>query len=140
MFSWIRDTLFEPLVVSDIFAISLLWTTEGDGSVCVQETNSSGCIGNQVCLEINVNVGLDEIIRNNEITIYPNPSMGNFSCTVPSLTGSQSWSLVDYTGATVETGRVTSENNTYRFEFKSLATGSYVLILDNRAVPVIIEK
>ena len=59
----------DSLVVSDIFAISLLWSTEGEGFVCVQETNSSGCIGNQVCLEINVSVGLDEIIKDDEITI-----------------------------------------------------------------------
>ena len=130
----------DSLVVSDIFAISLLWSTEGEGFVCVQETNSSGCIGNQVCLEINVSVGLDEIISDDEITIYPNPSMGNFSCTVPSLIGSQTWSLVDYRGATVETGSITSANNTYKFDFTSIASGPYILILGKRAVPVIIEK
>ncbi|MBM55864.1 MAG: hypothetical protein CMB32_04825 [Euryarchaeota archaeon] len=130
----------DSLVVSDIFAISLLWTTEGEGQVCVQETNSSGCVGEIVCIDINVSVGLDEIIIDENIVVYPNPNRGDFSCFIPNLIGQQDWYILDINGSEIKSGTTYSVTDKYSFNFSDLSTGHYILIVGNRAVPVVIEK
>jgi hypothetical protein len=131
----------DSLVVSDIFAISLLWSGEGAGSVCVQETNATGCEGDEVCIEINVSVGLDELVEQDDfISTYPNPSTGNFTCVIPDLVGTYTWKLVSITGTTVASGSITSSDNLYGFSFSELSSGSYLLMIDNRAIAVQIEK
>ena len=130
----------DSLVVSDIFAISLLWSIEGQGFVCVQETNSTGCVGDQVCLEINVSVGLDEIDKEESVLIYPNPNRGDFACTIPNISGFQNWRLFDLSGSEISSGSTNSNSNYYKFNFSDLSSGHYVLLIDTNAIPVIIEK
>ena len=93
----------DSLVVSDIFAISLLWAIEGEGWVCVQETNATGCVGDQVCLEINVGLGIDEL-NTYSIDAFPNPTPGNLTVASDYLTGSQKWMLIDMNGSIISTG------------------------------------
>lgn len=130
----------DSLVVSDIFAISLLWGTEGEGFVCVQETNSSGCVGEQVCLDINVGVGVNEVHDLSKIIAYPNPTNGTFNCLVEDLEGVQNWRLIDLSGTIVETGNVESSVGLFEFDFSRHSSGQYILLLDSRAIPVVIEK
>ncbi|MBM71613.1 MAG: hypothetical protein CL847_02380 [Crocinitomicaceae bacterium] len=131
----------DSLVVSDIFAISLLWTTEGGGFVCVQETNSNGCVGDQVCIEVNVNVGIDELGNNDSILIYPNPNSGDFSCSIPNITGLKPWRLFDMRGTEIKSGISNSNlSNIYDFNFPDLISGNYILLIESKAVPVVIEK
>ena len=129
----------DSLVVSDIFAISLLWSTEGAGFVCVQETNSTGCVGDQVCIETNVSVGLDELNGDNQMVIYPNPNNGSFSCSMPNTEGLQPWRLIDLSGAEIESGSINT-SNTFSLDFTDLSAGNYILLIESKAVPVVIEK
>jgi hypothetical protein len=130
----------DSLVVSDIFAISLLWATEGAGFVCVQETNSTGCEGVEVCLEINVNVGLDELVSEQLVSTYPNPSTGQFTCHIPGLIGNHEWRLINLSGSIVSSGVSNSSDNLYRFNFSDLSAGSYLLMIDNKAIAIQIER
>ena len=129
----------DSLVVSDIFAISLLWTSEGNGFVCVQETNASGCIGNQVCLEINVSVGMNELLNTDDILAYPNPTYGRFTCVLPKINNAEQWRLLDLSGAIVSVGQTTTTLS-HSFDFSQIASGTYILMLDNKAISFQIEK
>ena len=131
-----------PLVVSDIFAISLLWATEGEGFVCVQETNANGCVGDQVCLEINVSVGVDDVDSQDNILAYPNPTYGEFFCTLPNSAVSdfKSWNLIDLSGAVVLHGNLSSPtNNIHSFNFTGIASGSYLLQIGSTSIDVLID-
>ena len=130
----------DSLVVSDIFAISLLWAIEGEGWVCVQETNATGCVGDQVCLEINVGLGIDEL-NTYSIDAFPNPTPGNLTVASDYLTGSQKWMLIDMNGSIISTGnQTTPSNGHYSLNFDNTAAGSYVLVIGDQAVPIQIEK
>jgi hypothetical protein len=131
-----------PLVVSDIFAISLLWATEGEGFVCVQETNADGCVGDQVCLEINVSVGVDDLHSQDKILAYPNPTYGKFYCILPNSTVSDltSWNLIDLSGSIVRHGNLSPPtNNIHAFDFTGIASGSYLLQIGSTSISVLID-
>ena len=132
----------ESLVVSDIFAISLLWASEGEGFVCVQETNAFGCIGEQVCIEVNVSVDANEINTLDQILGYPNPTSGKFYCDIPHnlLTGTASWNLIDLSGSIILQGNIdASANDTQTFDFSALASGSYILQIGTSAISVQVD-
>lgn len=129
----------DSLVVSDIFAISLLWAIEGEGFVCVQETNATGCVGDEVCLEVNVGVGIDEL-EAASIDAYPNPTTGAFTVSSKKLVGAQDWMLIDMNGSMVSSGQTSPSNGRHSLNFDSHAAGSYVLIMGGEAIPVQIEK
>lgn len=129
----------DSLVVSDIFAISLLWADGGEGWVCVQETNATGCVGDMVCLDINVGVGVDEL-NASSIDAFPNPTPGNLTVSSKQLIGAQNWMLIDMNGSIVSTGQTTPSNGQYRLNFDNAATGSYILIIGEEALPIQIEK
>ena len=131
-----------PLVVSDIFAISLLWDTEGEGFVCVQETNADGCIGDQVCLEINVSVGVDNIDSEEQIYGYPNPTSGKFYCNLSNYASADidTWNLIDLSGSTILQGVFSSPtNDIHSFDFTCIGRGSYLLKIGNNTIPIHIE-
>jgi len=58
-------------------SIYVLWGTAGLGRVCVIETNSFGCAGDTVCLDVTIAspTAIDELVNsNNSIEVYPNPA------------------------------------------------------------------
>ncbi len=137
----------DSLVVSDIFAISLLWATEGPGFVCVQETNAFGCIGEQVCIEINVSVGLEELINEDSdltdgLFAFPNPSTGQFTCKLPKvLMGTSDWRLIDMRGSVAARGvLIATEARLHEFNFSDIVAGNYLLLIGDKATAVQIER
>jgi photosystem II stability/assembly factor-like uncharacterized protein/PKD repeat protein len=59
---------------SSINTIALTWTTEGSGKIQVLETNSEGCKGDTIALNVNIS-GNSNILTNQFIfKIYPNPA------------------------------------------------------------------
>jgi hypothetical protein len=137
----------DPLVVSDIFAISLLWTTEGPGFVCVQETNAFGCIGDQVCIEINVSVGLEELLSEGSelldgLFAFPNPNSGQFACKLPkAMNGSTDWKLIDLRGSIAARGTlIATESSLHEFNFTNIVSGNYLLVIGDNAIAVQIER
>jgi hypothetical protein len=137
----------DSLVVSDIFAISLLWATEGPGFVCVQETNAFGCIGDQVCIEINVSVGLEELLNEDSdlldgLFAFPNPNSGQFTCTLPkALMGTSDWRLIDMRGSVAARGvLIATEARLHEFNFSDIGAGNYLLLIGDKATAVQIER
>jgi hypothetical protein len=137
----------DPLVVSNIFAISLLWTTEGTGFVCVTETNAFGCVGDQVCIETNVSVGLEEFLPEggellDGLFVFPNPNAGQFACKLPKgMNGASDWDLIDLRGSIAASGTlIATEASLHEFNFTNIVSGNYLLVIGDKAIAVQIER
>ncbi|MBU0487078.1 MAG: T9SS type A sorting domain-containing protein [Bacteroidetes bacterium] len=59
-------------------AIDVLWGANGIGSICVIETNETGCVGDTICLD-DVQVFIQEEALIGNISFYPNPVYDFFS-------------------------------------------------------------
>ena len=75
----------------------------------------------------------------NEIIVFPNPNRGEFSCTLTELVGLQDWVLLDLNSSELAKGKVHSSTNTFKFNFTELSAGQYILVIDNKAIPILIE-
>ena len=62
------------LQLTNTFAISVVW--DSSGTVCVQETNTDGCSGDMVCLEVEVEDDVWSVDEKdvNTFSIFPNPT------------------------------------------------------------------
>ena len=56
-------------------SVNIMWSVDGFGSLCVTETATNACPGDEVCLNIMVNV--NDIATESNFNIYPNPTTGN---------------------------------------------------------------
>ena len=75
-YDWIIDN--GSLVSSNLNNVLVNWTTVGTVTVSVVETDSSGCIGDTVSLDVQVDVAVGISDNNNLFNIYPNPNKGTF--------------------------------------------------------------
>ena len=92
-----------------------------------------------VCLDINVGVGVDELSASS-IDAFPNPTPGNLTVSSKQLLGSQNWMLIDMNGSIISKGQTTPSNGQHQLNFYNAATGSYILIIGEEALPIQIEK
>ena len=109
--------------------------TEGIYTVIVTDENNCEING-----EIEVIYNSLEDIYNNSFNIYPNPTNGTLYCLIENLDEVQNWKLIDLRGTIVETGKIESSLGIIEFDFSRHCTGQYVLLLDSRAIPLVIEK
>ena len=54
--------------------LSVVWTDEGNGSVCVVETTADGCVGQEVCLDVLVRLSSVQELPQGQFEVYPNPA------------------------------------------------------------------
>ena len=54
--------------------LNVVWTEEGAGEVCVVETTEAGCVGDEVCLEINVVLSAIGELPQGDFSLFPNPA------------------------------------------------------------------
>ena len=54
--------------------LSVVWTDEGNGSVCVVETTADGCVGQEVCLDVIVRLSSVQELPQGQFEVYPNPA------------------------------------------------------------------
>ena len=89
-------------------SIDIMWGADGFGSLCVTETPTNGCLGDEVCLSVNVGI---ENITTNSFGIYPNPSKGIV------VIASEAWQsqektieIINIAGKTIKTLSSTTNN------------------------------
>ncbi|MBL4753562.1 MAG: T9SS type A sorting domain-containing protein, partial [Flavobacteriales bacterium] len=64
-------------------SIVVQWSTNGTGQVAVVETDSLGCIGDTVFLNVSISTSIDDYDKAQfEVGIYPNPNTGLFTVVV----------------------------------------------------------
>lgn len=107
--------------------VEILWGDLGTYSVCVIETNSEGCTGQQVCL--NVVVVPTSIIEyaDAEITIYPVPAREWVTISVDDSLLGLPYRIVDGKGLLVMEGRLAS--NKQGISIKPFSAGVYRILI-----------
>ena len=94
--------------------------TAGDYAVII---TMNGCSDTSACVNITT-TGINEIVNNNPLTVYPNPSHGVF--TIQS-TGEGSYSIMNELGQTIQLIKLNAAN-TYTTDIENLSTGIYFIV------------
>ena len=118
-------------VVSNIFAISLLWDSLGTHDVCVVETNQEGCSGEPVCLTVMVEDdvwNIQERQAPQTISIHPNPASVLVNMTIPAEMTDATYTIFNGIGAVVTRGDV--QNKELVLNVSEWPSGPYVVALD----------
>ena len=105
--------------------LDVVWTEEGNGSICVVETTADGCVGSEVCLDVTVRLSSVQELPQGELEIYPNPA--------------RDWLQLQWTGPVLNnacivlrdaSGRVVFNQNVAErksLDVSSFGAGAYVL-------------
>ena len=54
--------------------LDVVWTEEGNGSICVVETTADGCVGSEVWVDVTVRLSSVQELPQGQLEIYPNPA------------------------------------------------------------------
>lgn len=105
--------------------LNVVWTEEGDGSICVVETTAEGCVGQEVCFDVFVRLSSVQELPQGKFEVYPNPARDwiLLQWTGPSLNNAQVL-LRDGSGRTVIAQQVAEQES---LDVSSLSAGAYVL-------------
>lgn len=106
-------------------ALYVVWNQGGPGSVCVVETTSAGCVGDQVCLIVDVSLSGVEEHLGGRLDVFPIPSAGtlNLVWVGPTLDNA-TITLRDATGRIVHAQSVQER---HMLDLNWLGAGSYML-------------
>ena len=112
-------------------AVEVVWTESGIGELCLTETNVDGCLGEEVCLEIEIiSTGLHEHFKPS-VNIFPNPASTSITISIdPSLINA-AYKMFDVQGRMVNEGVLKSVSTT--LNTLPLASGNYVISIVNQA-------
>ena len=108
--------------------VNVAWWGSGSGSLCVTETNSGGCSGEEVCLVVNITpVSIDEL-ENIVFDVYPTPASTQLHINIfESTPEAAELFLLDLSGRIV---RSYSLQNTTTIDVSELSRGAYILQLN----------
>jgi len=98
-------------------------TTNGSFAVIV---GSGGCFDTSACLSV-VNIGIEQMDYSNQISVFPNPSEGVFTLTLPSSLKSYSGKIYSVSGNLV--AHFNSESSS-SITFEIPIIGIYILELN----------
>lgn len=122
--------------------IEVIWSETGSGEVCVTETNSEGCIGEQVCAAVAILPTNVEDIHGDHFTIYPNPASTSITISTEATLLNSLYRVSDVQGKLVMEGAL--RNTTTVLNTVQLSNGQYTLtiIADEVVItkPLIIQK
>jgi hypothetical protein len=105
--------------------VTVVCGTTGTGSICVQETTESGCVGEEVCINLVViPTDIQEIIAP-IFSIYPNPARDFITLQCNAELIGEEYMIYDVAGKMVMKGLITSSSATV--DIKNLSAGEYVL-------------
>ncbi len=98
-------------------------------TVCLKVINAANC-STETCKEISVSIGIGKVTLNTGISIYPNPSSGNFNIAIPQPIGKISITFYSILGEEMNTID-SKETNLVNVSYTDLSDGSYILKIDN---------
>lgn len=105
--------------------ISVVWNEGGPGSVCVVETNDGGCVGEEVCLLVDVNLSSIAEVLEGTLEVFPVPAQTNLHVIWNGPTIDNAFvTLRDASGRVVRVAQV-SERDV--LDVSNLASGAYTL-------------
>ncbi|MBL1281433.1 MAG: T9SS type A sorting domain-containing protein [Fluviicola sp.] len=99
----------------------------GDNTVTVTVTDGNGCSNTDaVTFNIDGCAGIDEL-NAFAMSIYPNPSTGEFNYSIDNMAGSITMMITDLSGKIVDAGTITSASGI--FDLSRYQAGTYILKL-----------
>lgn len=119
MYQWV-DCKKENQLIDGATAISYTATKIGTYAVIV---NLNGCLDTSACVSVTT-IGIDELTKAVQFTVYPNPSNGNI--TVHS-SDAGIFTIINELGQTIQTLQLNGANN-YTATIENLSTGIYVIM------------
>ena len=121
--------------------IELVWAEEGLNELCVQETDSTGCVGELICVDVAVTATNVENIDGDHFTVYPNPASTSITISTDATLLNSPYRITDAQGKLVMEGTL---NSTTVLNTDQLSNGQYTLtIISEDTVitkPLIIQK
>ena len=122
-------------------SVGLVWGEEGINELCVQETDSTGCVGELICVDVAVTATNVEDIDGDHFTIYPNPASTSITISTDAKLLNSPYRITDAQGKLVMEGTL---NSTTVLNTDQLSNGQYTLtIISEETVitkPLIIQK
>jgi hypothetical protein len=105
--------------------LSIVWNVGGPGSVCVTETNSDGCSGEEVCFLVDVSLSSVSEMLDGTLEVFPVPAVENLHLvwTGPTLDNAFV-TLRDAAGRVVKVEQVGERDV---LDIGALSAGSYML-------------
>ena len=110
--------------------VEVAWWGDEMGTICVTETNSDGCAGEQVCMEVDITpISVDDIDGKTALLIYPSPA--NTILTISSVLthfDNAEVLLRDMTGRVVKTAQL---NQQITLDVSDLSSGTYLVQINS---------
>lgn len=121
-YQWINcaNNQIIPGATSDSYAAKV------NGSYAVVVTNASGCSDTSACVIINT-VGLDNVLAENSVTLYPNPTTGNLFVQLNSI---ETINAVVYDAQGKLIATINNLKNGSVIDLTSVETGIYMIHLN----------
>ena len=106
--------------------VEVAWWGDDQGTICVTETNSGGCSGEQVCLDVDIiPVNIDEL-GEVPFIVYPSPATSTLNIRTINQVDQAIIQIRDTSGRLVYTS---SMNRMSTVDVSSLARGTYLVKL-----------
>ena len=107
--------------------VEVAWWGDGAGSLCVIETNSGGCSGEQVCLDVDITpVNLDEL-GPVPFIVYPSPATNTLNIQAPTISSVGAiLQIRDSSGRLVLSSTISTDASV---DVSCLARGTYLVKL-----------
>ncbi|HIG58588.1 MAG TPA: T9SS type A sorting domain-containing protein, partial [Flavobacteriales bacterium] len=110
--------------------VNVSWWGGGAGFLCVTETNSGGCSGEEVCFSVNISaVSIDEL-ENGDFEVFPSPASTNVNIIIQNGVQSGELFIRDNSGRLVR--RCSLQNET-TINVSDLPRGAYLFQLNLQA-------
>ncbi|MBM71206.1 MAG: hypothetical protein CL847_00280 [Crocinitomicaceae bacterium] len=105
--------------------VEVAWWGNDEGTLCVTETNSGGCSGEQVCLDVDITpVNLDEL-GFLSFLLYPSPASTTLNIKAPSFGSAETAIQIrDASGRVVHSSSISSNTS---IDVSHLARGAYLV-------------
>jgi len=95
----------------------------------------AGISADALAIDYRDNTGIDDLLTENKIVLFPNPASESISVSFEGTTLSNDYKIVDVSGRVLKTGTSNFNSNTVNISINSLESGLYFLVLsDNKMV------
>jgi hypothetical protein len=118
-YQWV-DCKKENQVITGATAISYTATKIGTYAVII---DLNGCLDTSACVAVNT-IGIDELTKAIQFTVYPNPSTGNITV---HASDAGIFTIINQLGQAIQTLQLNSANN-YTVTIENLSNGIYVIM------------
>jgi len=98
-----------------------------EGAYCCKVTQANGC-SQDICIIVETNTGIGSIVNGSPISVYPNPSTGQF--TVSGLENGALVEIYDYIGRKINNFK--AENSTLQVSITDQPNGIYLIRIVNK--------